>query len=205
MRPRLGHRDIVSTPPLHSTQLVWPSLQACDPPQAAPRRPRAPDICRQCEDQEAHICLHSDTPSDQSGGSVASQRHLEGPDSTGAAPRLPLAVPQQPCHVGQWVEVSEPCRQEPASPIVVAEEPPPNYTGSVTSSVTSCHGLSVASMLRKLQKCISNMRNTESMGVKIIAYKQKEMSGGADKIRAKVDSGEELEPGFMAEIKLALV
>ena len=33
------------------------------------------------------------------------------------------------------------------------------------------------------------MRNTESMGEKINAYKQKEMSGVADKIRAKVDSG----------------
>ena len=47
------------------------------------------------------------------------------------------------------------------------------------------------------------MRSTESMGEKIIAYKQKEMSGVADKIRAKVESGEELEPGFMAEIELA--
>ena len=48
------------------------------------------------------------------------------------------------------------------------------------------------------------MGNTEAMGEKIIAYKQKEMSAVADKIRAKVDSGEELEPGFMAEIELAL-
>ena len=42
------------------------------------------------------------------------------------------------------------------------------------------------------------------MGKKIIAYKQKEMSVVADKIRAKVDAGEELEPGFMAEIEAAL-
>ena len=103
-----------------------------------------------------------------------------------------------------WVEASEPGRREAASPIAAAEEPPPNYAGSVTSSVTIHHDLSVASMLRKLQKCISNMRNTEAMGEKIIAYKQKEMSAVADKIRAKVDSGEELEPGFMAEIELAL-
>ena len=48
------------------------------------------------------------------------------------------------------------------------------------------------------------MQNTEDMGKKIIAYKQKEMSGVADKIRAKVDAGEELEPGFMAEIEEAL-
>ena len=48
------------------------------------------------------------------------------------------------------------------------------------------------------------MQNTEDMGEKIIAYKQKEMSGVVDKIRAKVDAGEELEPGFMAEIEEAL-
>ena len=42
------------------------------------------------------------------------------------------------------------------------------------------------------------------MGKKIIAYKQKEMSDEANKIRAKVDAGEELEPGFMAEIEEAL-
>ena len=48
------------------------------------------------------------------------------------------------------------------------------------------------------------MQNTEVMGEKIIAYKQKKMSGMADKIRAKLDSGEELEPGFMAKIKSAL-
>jgi hypothetical protein len=106
--------------------------------------------------------------------------------------------------VGCWVEASEPGRQEPASPIAAAEEPPPHYAGSVTSSINSRHDLSVASMLRKLQQCISNMQNTEAMGEKIIAYKKKEMSGVADKIRAKLDAGEELEPGFMAKIELAL-
>ena len=35
----------------------------------------------------------------------------------------------------------------------------------------------------------------------IIAYKQKEMSALADKIQGKVDGGEELEPGFIEEIK----
>ena len=48
------------------------------------------------------------------------------------------------------------------------------------------------------------MRKMESMGEKIIAYKQKEMSGVADKIQAKVDSGGKLEPGFMAKIELVL-
>ena len=88
--------------------------------------------------------------------------------------------------------------------MVAAEEPPPHYAGSMTSSIHSRCRLSVASMLRKLQKCVSNMQNTEVMGEKIIAYKQKKMSGMADKIRAKLDSGEELEPGFMAKIKSAL-
>ena len=42
------------------------------------------------------------------------------------------------------------------------------------------------------------------MGEKTIAYKLKEMSASADKIRAKVDAGEELEAGLMAEIEEAL-
>ena len=42
------------------------------------------------------------------------------------------------------------------------------------------------------------------MREKIMAYKKKEMSAVADKIRAKVDGGEELEPGFMAEIEAIL-
>ena len=190
--------DTVSPPPppLPSTQPGGPSLQAGDPPRAAPR---------QCEDQEAHFCLHSVAPSDQSGGSIGRQRHYSGgPGPTGAVPRLPPAVSQQPCHVGRWVQASDPGRPGPASPMAAEEELPPHYAGSVTSSINSRHGLSVASMLRKLNKCISNMQNTEDMGEKIIAYKQKEMSGVADKIRAKVDAGEELEPGFMAEIEEAL-
>ena len=75
-----------------------------------------------------------------------------------------------------------------------------HYAGSVTSSINSRHGLLVASQLRKLYKCILSMQNTADMGEKIIAYKQKEMSAVSDKIRAKADRGEELEPGFMAEI-----
>ena len=89
--PRLepGHQ-LVAPPPLPSPNQGRPSLQAGDPQQAAPRPPRAPDICSQCEYQEADICLHSYAPSDLSGGSVGSQRHhSEGPSTTGAAPRLP--------------------------------------------------------------------------------------------------------------------
>ena len=74
-RPRPGHRDTVPPPPLHSTQLARPPLQLGDPLWTAPRAPRAPDVCRQCEEQEAHICLHSDAPSDRSGGSTGSHQH----------------------------------------------------------------------------------------------------------------------------------
>ena len=42
------------------------------------------------------------------------------------------------------------------------------------------------------------------MGEKTIAYKLMEMSASADKVRAKVDAGEELEAGLMAEIEEAL-
>ena len=95
-----GHQLVVP-PPLPSTHPGRPSLPAGDPQRAAPRPPRAPDICSQCENQEAHICLHSYAPSDLSGGSVGSQRHhSEGPSTTSAAPRLPPAVTQQPWAAG---------------------------------------------------------------------------------------------------------
>ena len=189
-------------PALHSTEQARPPLQAGGPNRAAPRAPRAPHICRQCETEKVHICLHSAVQSVRSDGSIGSQRHAEPPDPTGAAPRLPPAFPRQPSRVGRWVEASEPGREEPASPIAAAEEPPQHYAASVASTAASRQGIS--NNFRKLQKCISTMQNTEAMGEKIIAYKQKEMSAIADKIRAKVDAGEELEPGFMAEIEEAL-
>ena len=76
--------------------------------------------------------------------------------------------------------------------------------GSVVSSVTSRHGISVSNLPRKLLKCVTEMRNTENMGEREIAYGQKEMSQLADKIRTKLDSVEELEPSFMAVIKSVL-
>ena len=42
------------------------------------------------------------------------------------------------------------------------------------------------------------------MGEKTIAYKLKDMSASADKLRARVDSEEELEAGLVAEIEEAL-
>ena len=87
---------------------------------------------------------------------------------------------------------------------VAAPRLPPEYAGRVVSSVTSCHGLSVAIWLRKLRIWVTKKRNTKNMGVKEIAYKQKKMSQIADKIQTKLDSPEELEPGFLAVIESAL-
>ena len=101
--------------------------------------------------------------------------------------------------MGRWVNESEAGRQELVSPLAAAEELPLNFAGSVVSSVTSCLGISVSSVLRKLQKCA-----TRRIWKKEIAYKQKEMSQITDKIYMKLDSTEELEPGFLAVIESAL-
>ena len=42
------------------------------------------------------------------------------------------------------------------------------------------------------------------MGERTIAYKLKDMSASADKLRARVDSEEDLEDGLMTEIEEAL-
>ena len=73
-RPEPGHQ-LVAPPPLPSPHQGRPTLQAIDPQRAAPRPPCAPDICSQCEDQWAHICLHRYALSNLSGGSAGSQRH----------------------------------------------------------------------------------------------------------------------------------
>ena len=146
-------QQLTAHPPPPSPHQGWPPLQAGDPQRPAPRLPRAPDICGQCEHQEAHICLHGYAPSDLSGGSARNQRHhSESPGSTGAGPHLPPAATQQPGHVTRWVQDSDPGVQAAVSPTPAAELP--HYAGSVTSSNHSRHGLSVASQLRKLNKCI---------------------------------------------------
>ena len=68
-----------------------------------------------------------------------------------AAPPRPAAT-QQPGHVTRWVQDSDPWVQAAVSPTPAAELP--HYAGSVTSSIHSRHGLSVACQLRKLNKCI---------------------------------------------------
>ena len=202
-RPDPGQQLTAHHPP-PSPHQSRPPLQAGDLQRAAPRPPCAPDICGQCEHQEAHICLHSYAQSDLSGGSAHSQcHHSESPSSTGTGPHLPPAATQQPVHMTRWVQDSDPGAQAAVSPTPAAEELP-HYVGSVTSSINIRHELSVASQLRKLNKSISSMQNTADIGEKIIAYKQKEMSVVADKIRAKVEGGEEQEPGFMAEIEASL-
>ena len=139
-------------------------------------------------------------PSNLSGGSAGSQRHhSKGPSTTGEAPHLPPAVAEQPCHVGRWVQASDPSAQEPASPTAAAEELP-HYVGSVTS-INSRHGLSVANLLRKLNKCISSMQKTADMGEKNIAYRQKEMSAVADKIQPMWMQGKNWNPDLWQKLR----
>ena len=133
---------------------------------------------------------------------MGSQLPAEPQDPTGAVLHLPPACPRQASHVGQWVEASEPCREVPASPIAAVEEAPLHYAGSIASTAGSRQGF--ANNFKKLKKPIASLQSTEAMGEKTIAYKLKEMSASADKVRAKLDAGEELEAGLMAEIEEAL-
>ena len=111
-RPRPVQGEAVPPPSLPATEPARPPLQHGEPPWVAPSVPRAPNVCRQCEQQEAHIFLHSYSPPDRSSCSIGSCRHLEGPDLTWAAPRLPPAASRQSCHVGRWVYESDAGRQE---------------------------------------------------------------------------------------------
>ena len=72
------------------------------------------------------------------------------------------------------------------------------------TQVTSRHGLSVSSLLRKLQKSIHGMQNTKGQGERAIAYGQKEMSNLASKLSEKMNMESEIEPSFLAVIKSAL-
>ena len=94
-------------------------------PWVAPDFSRDPDVCRQWDMQQEHICLHSYAPSDRSSGSAGSLRRAEVPGLPGAAQRLPPVSSQQPCPMDQWVRESESGRQEQLSPAAAAEEQPP--------------------------------------------------------------------------------
>ena len=133
---------------------------------------------------------------------MAGRRPAEPPDLTGPAPHFPPADPRQASRVGEWVEASEPGREAPTSPIAAPEEAPLLYAGSIASTVGSRQGFT--NNFKKLKKCIASLQSTEAMGEKTISYKLKELSASADKVRAKLDAGEELEAGLMAEIEQAL-
>ena len=108
--------------------------------------------------------------------------------------------------VGEWVAgmaaAGEPGRraltQQPAAP----GEAPSHYAASVASSTGSHQGLN--SNFRKLKKCIASLQNTEAMGEKTITFKLKELSQIMDKVRAKLESEEDLEESFIEVIEAAL-
>ena len=72
---------------------------------------------------------------------------------------------------------------------------PPFYAGSVVSTAASRQGIN--SNFKKLKKCIASLESNETMGEKTISFKLKEVSASADKVRAKLDAGEELEEGLL--------
>ena len=129
-RPRPVQGEDVPPPSLPATHPSMPPVQHRETPWVTPSVPRASNVCRQCEQQKAHICLHSYSPSDRSSDSIGSLRPSERPDLTRAVQHLPPAGFRQPCHVGWWVNESEDGRQEPVSPTAAAEELTPKYTGS---------------------------------------------------------------------------
>ena len=72
----------------------------------------------------------------------------------------------------------------------------------MASTAGSRQGLT--SNFKKLKKCIASLQSTEAMGEKTISFKLRELSASADKVRSKLDAGEELEEGLMEEIEGAL-
>ena len=53
--PRLVEGEAVPPPYLPATHLAMPPVQHGETPWMIPSVPRAPNVCRQCEQQEAHI------------------------------------------------------------------------------------------------------------------------------------------------------
>ena len=191
--PQQGTSGLASLPGPHSTQQGRRPLEPGDSSRPVPRDDRAPRSCGLCENQQVHICLHSAVQSVRSDGSVA------GP---GLVPHLPPPCPRQPSSVGQWLAASELGRGEAGPPPAAAEGSLPHYAESVASSTASRPGFS--NNYKKLKKCIAALRNTEKMGEKTITFKLRELSATAEKVRAKVDGGEDLEAGLAAEVEDAL-
>ena len=150
-----------------------------------------------------HICLHSPAPTARSEVSAVGRRPIESPvHPPRPGQQSPPAPPGQASRVGEWVEASEPGRRAPTPPMAAQEGAPSLYAGSVVSTAASRQGLN--SNLKKLKKCIASLQSTEAMGEKTISFKLKELSASADKVRSKLDAGEELEEGLMEEIEGAL-
>ena len=95
------------------------------------------DMCRECEIQQAHICLCSEKSSVSAGSSRRAD--MAGPP---ADPRFPPGASHLPCPVAQWVS-SESGVARPEQPTLGAAGPGPSqhYAGSVVSSIPSRHGV----------------------------------------------------------------
>ena len=123
--------------------------------------PRQADICRQCERQEPHICPYSEGGSDSAGSFRRAEVAVSPPGR-----RPPPGAPHLHCPVTQWVN-SESEAARPAAPPEqllpgeAAAGPSQHYAGSVVSSITSRHEVSVHSALRKLQRAIEKMKLTK--------------------------------------------
>ena len=102
LQPGPGHGEADLLPPLTAASLVRPPAQSRENPWVAPDFSREPDVCRQWDMQQEHICLHSYAPSDRSSGSAGSLRRTEVPGLPGAAQRLPPVSSRQPCPMDQW-------------------------------------------------------------------------------------------------------
>ena len=109
-------------PPLPAGRSV---AQTSSNPWVAPDFPREPDVCRECELQQPHICPYSERGS-ESAGSLRRVVVAGLP----ADPRLPPGISHQPCPVNQWVvqnsESGAP-RHEQLSPGAAAARPSQKY------------------------------------------------------------------------------
>ena len=121
------------------------------------------DMCRECEIQQAHICLCSEKSSVSAGG--LRRAEVAGPPAA--------ALPSE----------SGAGRQHQLFTDSAAIGPLPGRTGSVISSVASRQNFSIQSALIKLQRAIMKMReNLEKKGQKQISYQQESMSEYASKL-----------------------
>ena len=182
-------------PPLPAGRSV---AQTSSNPWVAPDFPREPDVCRECELREPHICPYSERGS-ESAGSLR-RADVAGPP---ADPRLPPGISHQHCQVNQWVvqnSQSGAPRHGQLSPGAAAAGPSQNYAGSIMLSVASRHEISIHSAFRKLQRAVVKRKLTNGKGEKQIAHAQKSMSDCA----SKLDLKEDIEAHLLTVIEAAL-